>query len=104
MAVTVRSLFLLGKSVYSRFQNTVHCWNYRSFIAEKAGLTLEDELAFTEKKIGEGGQFFFSTPGGKSSFSNYSAWHLRSKVLTQKWDDLLAQHKEEEYWQSVDEG
>jgi hypothetical protein len=49
---------------------------------------------------------FCSRPpaGGKNSFSNYSAWHLRSKVLGQLWDDMLANHKDEEYWQSVDEG
>lgn len=80
-----------------------HCWNYRSFITEKAGVTLQQELAFTEQKIGEGGQFFFASAGGKNSFSNYSAWHLRSKVLGQLWDDMLANHKDEEYWQSVDE-
>lgn len=50
----------------------VHCWNYRSFITEKAGVTLQQELAFTEQKIGEGGQFFFASAGTQRTYAHFA--------------------------------
>jgi geranylgeranyl transferase type-2 subunit alpha len=46
----------------------VHCWNHRMFVVDRFKVPLRDELDFTTEMI-------------YSNFSNYSAWHHRTRLL-----------------------
>jgi len=63
----VRELALTEKFLQLDSRN-FHCWDYRKAIAEKARQEPREELQFCRKMI-------------NNNFSNYSAWHTRSKLL-----------------------
>jgi len=85
----------------------VHTWDYRRYLIESILAitpeqqesrtkqikkpTIESELAFTKKKIGE-------------NFSNFSAWHYRTKLLGKMWEEKGWGEQNEERRKRVDEG
>ena len=56
-----------ASSPTARRQRNFHCWNYRRAVAALARVRADDEYAFSSEKI-------------QQNFSNYSAFHSRSKV------------------------
>jgi geranylgeranyl transferase type-2 subunit alpha len=53
----------------------VHAWNYRRYVLASMPVrrSEQSELAYTTRKI-------------EANFSNFSAWHQRSKVLISLWE------------------
>lgn len=66
-------LFIRFRRLISIFPQ-VHAWNYRRYILANTpkARTPKSELVYTKQKI-------------LSNFSNFSAWHQRSKVLSSLW-------------------
>lgn len=54
---------------------SVHTWDYRRFVVSKCKPSLKDEFDFTTEKLHD-------------NFSNYSAWHYRSKMLVALFPDV----------------
>lgn len=67
----------------------VHAWNYRRYILASSDIQTSptQELAYTARKI-------------ESNFSNFSAWHQRSKVFSTIWEGV----SDEERRRMRDEG
>ena len=60
----------------------VLAWNYRRYVLASMPVKKPDieEFAYTTKKI-------------EASFSNFSAWHQRSKVYPLLWESGVLDHK-----------
>lgn len=69
-----REMYIVEKMLDADPRN-FHAWNYRRYILSESPTPrpLSAELAYTTKKI-------------ESNFSNFSAWHQRSKVYAQMWE------------------
>ncbi|KAL6309022.1 rab-protein geranylgeranyltransferase [Sparassis latifolia] len=69
-----KELFVVEKMLDVDARN-FHAWNYRRYVLSSMPVKRPEqtELAYTTRKI-------------ESNFSNFSAWHQRSKVLSLLWD------------------
>ncbi len=59
----------------------VHCWNYRSFLAEAFSSLTSGPRTDKAPIIAVRDEFDFTTAMIYKNFSNYSAWHRRSLLL-----------------------
>jgi geranylgeranyl transferase type-2 subunit alpha len=67
-------VLLLLSTVHSRLPASVLAWDYRRYVIASMPVRRSEktELAYTTKKI-------------EANFSNFSAWHQRTKVLSSLW-------------------
>ncbi|XP_050466893.1 geranylgeranyl transferase type-2 subunit alpha [Cataglyphis hispanica] len=72
-------------------ERNFHCWDYREFIVQKAGISNEEEFEFSTTKI-------------LNNFSNYSSWHYRSRILYKMFGTTLEEIPiiDEKYRQELD--
>lgn len=56
-------------------ERNLHCWDYREFVVQKAGISPSEEFDFATSEI-------------LNNFSNYSSWHYRSRLLSKMFCDL----------------
>ncbi|KEP51121.1 Rab geranylgeranyltransferase alpha subunit [Rhizoctonia solani 123E] len=76
-SIWARELAIVEKML-DRDPRNFHAWNYRRYalasMPESDRRSLESELAYTTRKI-------------EQNFSNFSAWHQRTKVFSVLWKD-----------------
>lgn len=55
-------------------ERNFHVWDHWRIVCKLANLSVDDQIKFSDKKV-------------KENFSNYSAWHYRSKLLPNSYPD-----------------
>lgn len=71
----LRTDFRISQVETNHISLVVHAWNYRRYVLASMTVPRSEtsELAYTTRKI-------------EANFSNFSAWHQRSKVLSSLWE------------------
>lgn len=87
-------------TTYAR-AHAVHSWDYRRYLLtamatlppsdKRPNPTTSSELAYTTRKI-------------SANFSNFSAWHYRTKLLQKLWEENEWGEEDESRLARIDEG
>ena len=85
---------------------TVHGWDYRRYIVAALKRAPEPPAYSTRKrpKPTTASELAYTTSKISASFSNYSAWHYRSKLLPILWQEKGFQAGSADIRASIDEG
>ncbi|KAF8495398.1 rab-protein geranylgeranyltransferase, partial [Gautieria morchelliformis] len=80
-----KELYVVEKMLDADARN-FHAWNYRRYVLASLATTQSPalELAYTTRKI-------------ELNFSNFSAWHQRSKVYTDLWERDMEEDKRRKF-------